>query len=280
MTCSVQSYSHKLNKEAFSLLTTGKSNIFASDINEESFLLSFVNTMEDCKTIDHFATIGHLCLSYFIMALNIATLGHFTWEWNKFAPPLYKIVNPQHEGINAIIGLQLKGKGKENVENIITEKEIRNAFLLFIALGKEGESNVRKEYLKGILHLSLDFYDIDFHREAFGNFYRSFESFATERVLKVRKLQNELKELQKVIINFSKGNTELAEAFRDLYKLRSGQIMHAQKKQFEIKKDDVLKMKVILDLILHKVYQPVWEKVMKDFKIQREMGLLNNSKLK
>ena len=41
---------------------------------------------------------------------------------------------------------------------------------------------------------------------------------------------------------------------------KSYQIMHSQKKQVNIEKDCVLKMKSILDATLRRVYQPIWEK--------------------
>jgi len=264
--CSVRSHSHRLNNEAFSLLMSGGTNIFVSEVKEKSFLLSCVNETTVCKTAERFALIAHVCFSTFIMALNIATLGHFTWNWSTFTPPLYKFIDPQHEDNTTIVSLQILKKKENNIRDI-TKNEIRNASLLYGALAKEKESNVRKEYIKGILHLSLDFFDINFHREAFGNFYRSFEYFATGRVLKVRRLSNELKELQEVITDFGFGN-QIAEEFRSLYQLRSSQIMHAQKKQVEVKIDDVLKMKTILDGILYKVYQPVWGKGINDLRVE------------
>ena len=268
ITCSVRSYSHRLNNEAFSFLMSGDKNIFVTEVKEKSFLLSCVNERADYKTVEHFALIAHFCFSNFIMALNIATLGRFTWDLGISALPMYKLVGPQNEEDTKTILLQMVKK-KDNDIIDITKNEIQNTALLYGALAKEKESNVRKEYLKGILHLSLDFFDIDFHREAFGNFYRSFENFTTERILKVRKLTNELKQMQKVIIDFGLGNN-VAEEFHCLYQLRSNQIMHAQKKQVEIKMDDVLNIKAILDFILHKVYQPIWEKGIKNLRAKNK----------
>lgn len=50
----------------------------------------------------------------------------------------------------------------------------------------------------------------------------------------------------------------------------SNQIMHAQKRQKEIQAEDVLKIKVILDFVMHKVYQPIWEKSMNDIRLTME----------
>lgn len=260
ITCSILSLSHRLNKEAFSLLMPGEIDIFVSDVKEKTFLLSIINQSAGSKTLEQFSVVAHLCFSNFLMALNIVTLGHFTWNWGTFTPLLYKCIDPQRNKGATIISLQKMKKNESDIRDI-TKNQIRNTKLLFIALSVERVSNVRKEYIKGILHMSLDFFDIDFHREAFGNFYRSFESFATKRILKVKRLTNELKELQKVIKKYDPSN-KIAGEFQYLYRLRSNQIMHSQKKQVMITIEDVLKMKVILDFILHKVYQPKWETVM------------------
>jgi hypothetical protein len=45
----------------------------------------------------------------------------------------------------------------------------------------------------------LDFFDIPFRKEAFANFYRSFEYFVTNRILKTKKLKNELKQFKEVL---------------------------------------------------------------------------------
>lgn len=264
ITCSIRSLSHRLNKEAFSLLMPGEIDIFVSDVKEKTFLLSIINQSAGSKTLEQFSVVAHLCFSNFLMALNIATLGHFTWNFGTFVSQFYQCIVPENERRTKIIALQ-RIKENENDIRDITKQQIRNTKLLFIALAEERESNVKKEYIKGILHLSLDFFDIDFHREAFGNFYRSFENFATGRILKVKNLTNEKKQLQEAIIKCGFPN-KLAEEFLPLYILRSEQVMHAQKKQVNIKIDDALKMKVILDAILHKVYQPIWEKRMDDLR--------------
>jgi flagellin-specific chaperone FliS len=241
---------------------SGKINIFVKEVKEKSFLLGCINESKRCKTIEEFAPIAHLCFSNFIMALNIATLGNFIWNPAGYPFPLYRFIDPQNRERKINMALRMVKQKEKDIRDI-TKAEIRNTALLYGALCKEDDLNVRKEYIKGILHLSSDFFDIDFYKEAFGNFYRSFERFSTERILKVKKLTNELKDLQKVIKDLGFGDN-IADEFHHLYELRCNQIMHAQKKQFEMKIDDALKMKTILDAILHKVYKPVWEKGMKN----------------
>jgi hypothetical protein len=271
ITCSIQSFSHNLNKKAFQSLMTDETDITVSKVKKRSFLLHCVNRSSGCKTIEKFSVIAHISFSNFLMALNIATLGHFTWNWGASPSLFYQCFDPGKAKGRSIISLQRMRREESDIRDI-SETQVNNAKLLFIALSFERESNVRKEYIKGILHLSLDLFDIDFNREAFVNFYRSFESLATKRILNVDKLKNELKELQRAIGKYdTKG--KIAEEFAYLYRLRSTQIMHSQKKQLNIKLEDVLKMKVVLDFILHKIYQPEWEKVMRNLRENKSANM-------
>ena len=89
---SVRSYSHNLNEDAFSLLTSGKTNIFVERVTKRSFFLGFVNDQEKYRSIEGVATIAHFCLSNFIMALNIVTLGHFCWDLHLLPNILYSFM--------------------------------------------------------------------------------------------------------------------------------------------------------------------------------------------
>ena len=140
----------------------------------------------------------------------------------------------------------------------ITEDEILRALLLFSIIVKEKELIIRDEYIKGLLHLSFNFFDIDFYRESFGNFYRSFETIVTRKILKQRKLSNEKEQMQEVVLKYC--GSQIAEDFSNLYRLRSEQIMHAQKSQRSVEYDNVIKIKVVVDGILNQLYQPLWEK--------------------
>lgn len=256
----MRSYSHKLNKEALSLLTSDETNIFIEEIHERYFILGCMNNKIQCKSIEQFAPIAHICFSNFIMALNVAALGHFTWNIGVFPNVLYRFIDP-NDNENKIITLKIPRKREIDIRDI-TENDIRMTMLLYGALCKEDDTNVRREYIKGILHLSFDFFDICFYKESFGNFYRSFENFAL-RIRRGKKLTTELKDLQEVIRDIGLDD-EITNEFKQLYILRGNQIMHAQKKQVEVEIDDALKMKAILDAVLHIFYKPVWEKGMKD----------------
>jgi len=265
--CIIISHSHRLNKEAFSLLMSGNSPLIVSDVKEKSFLLTVTNEPSNCTNIKHFVSLSHFCISTFIMALNIASLGYFTWDWYGFSVPRYEVYNPLEEKKILTFPLQMeyrkeyfKGRIKE-----ITEKEIRNACKYYGVLAKDKEekiSIIREEYIKGILHLSLTFCNIDFCKEAFFNFYRCFENIVTNKVLQVKKLDKEVKNIEKAINKVGLGKI-LTKQFKSIYVIRSNQVMHAQKKQVNITLDDVYAIKICLDALLFKVFTPILEKALK-----------------
>ena len=86
----IRSYSHQLNEEAFTLLKSEESDIQVSDIQDTTFILSIINRNNfDNKKFPSFA---HHSISVFITAINIASLGHFSWDW-KLNTPQYKFLD-------------------------------------------------------------------------------------------------------------------------------------------------------------------------------------------
>jgi hypothetical protein len=266
--CIIISHSHRLNKEAFSLLMSGNSPLIVSDVKEKSFLLTVTNELSNCTNIKHFVSLSHFCISTFIMALNIASLGYFTWHRYGFSVPRYEVYNPIRQKRILIFPLQMENRKECFLGSIkeITEKEIRNAIKYYGVLAEEEKiSKIREEYIKGILHLSLTFFDIDFCKEAFYNFYRCFENVITNNVLQVKKLGKEVKEIEKAINKVGLGKI-LTKHFKSSYLIRSNQVMHAQKKQVNITLDDVYTIKICLDALLFKVFTPILEKTLKKYK--------------
>jgi hypothetical protein len=264
----VISHSHRLNKEAFSLLMSGNIPLIVSDVQERSFLITVTNKPSNCHDIKHFVAFSHVCISAFIMALNIASLGYFTWDWYGFSVPRYKVYNPIRQKKILIFPLQMEDRKEYFTDSIkeITEKEIRNAIKYYGVLAKEEKiTKIREEYIKGILHLSLTFFDIDFCKEAFYNFYRCFENIVTNKVLQVKKLGKEVKNIEKAINKVGLAKI-LTEQFKSSYLVRSNQVMHAQKKQVNITLNDVYAIKICLDALLFKVFTPILEKALKKYR--------------
>lgn len=271
--CFVISHSHRLNKEAFSPLMGGTAHFVLSDVRENSFMLTDINKSIKCREVKHFIEMSHVDISAFIMALNIATLGYFTWDWYGLSVPRYKLTVPNGKKGATIFPLQMISRKEDFPENIedITEKDVLNTCKIYGALAKEEKnSKIREEYIKGILHLSLTFFDIDFCREAFYNFYRCFENIVTIKVLKVRKLNKETKDFEDAIKKIGLGEKFVEFFNKSLYIIRSNQVMHAQKKQVNINIDDVVAIKMYIDVLLHKVYEPIIKKALENFRAQRE----------
>lgn len=257
--CPVKSLSHHITPEAFTLLTKGKTNITVDEIHDTSFSIVSINDTEEVKSLNHFVTVGHLCISCFLMSLNVASVGCFIWvKHPKHTFPLYTVFDPTRNQLSEITAAYSPLKFPCELTEL-TEPDVRRAALMYGALARERQDHVREEYIKGLYHLSLNMYNIDFHKDAFSNFYRSFEYLATDRILKVEKLKNELKQFKSVIKSIGLDD-DAQEEFNYLYKVRSEQIMHAQREQKQINIDDVFKMKTFLDAVLFAVYKPVWEK--------------------
>lgn len=133
---------------------------------------------------------------------------------------------------------------------------MKNAVIILGSLLREKDQGFRREYLKGITHMNAGFADLLYYRESFANFYRSFEYFITNRILKQKKLKNQLKDLQNGIKAIGL-KEDFQDEFRNLYRIRSEQVMHAQKEQKEIDTDDVFKIKTFTDFAYHKYYRKI-----------------------
>ena len=133
---------------------------------------------------------------------------------------------------------------------------------MLIALGHEKDRPLTTEYIKGLYNLHNGFFDINFMNESFSNFYKAFEYFCTERMLQVKKLKNEKKQLRCVLSDFGFKDDALKD-FDKIYFTRCNLAMHAQKGLQAIDKEVVIRIKIFLDSIMHKYYQPVWEKILK-----------------
>ncbi len=252
LSCILESHSHDLNEDAFRLLMNEASQAQVTDISKRQIEITFKSPKDLYNNIDEFYPKAHLMASNFVVSINIASLGHFTWLNGNQLFPTYHALKPNENEIrNNIIFSSTRRYSLESRE--ISEKEIRNTSIIYGALLLEKDQYIRQEYVKGIIHMGLSFYDVSFDKEAFANFYRLFEHFVTKRILNKSKLKNELKGFKKVITELGLGE-EITDEFTNIYKLRSEQIMHAQRDQVEIDQDDVIKIKGLLDFTLHKYY--------------------------
>jgi hypothetical protein len=255
LSCILESHSHKLNEKAFSLLKRRESQAQVTDISGRQIEITFKSPKQLHKNIDEFYPKAHLMASNFVIAINIATLGHFTWLNGNQLFPTYHSKQTKEKNIqNNIIFTSQRSYPLELKE--ISENEIRNTVIMYPSLLLEKDQYIRQEYVKGIIHMGLSFHDVRFDKDAFANFYRLFEYFVTNKILKTSKLKNELKQFKEVIYNLGMGS-QITDEFRNIYKLRSDQVMHAQRDQVEIDPDDVIKIKAYLDFVLNKHYRKI-----------------------
>ncbi len=248
----IKTYSHVLNESAFAILMREEPLIRVLYVKEDRIKIEVIMTEEIRKTIKDYFGYAFAVSSSFLMALNIAALGHFTWLFGNRMFWFCEHIGPSGQMEQILVGSKNISFPTEKTE--LTEGEVRNSVIICGSLLREVEQDFRREYLRGIIHLEAGFADLVFYREAFANFYRSFEYFMTTRVLKKKRLKNEIKELQEGIRSLGLSE-DFCEEFRNLYKTRSEQVMHAQRIPKEIDGEDVLKIKVFTDYALHRYYR-------------------------
>jgi len=233
------------------------------NVSDNTLKIEILMTEEMKKNNTNHYGYAFMVSSCFLMALNIASLGHFSWLTGS-----QLFWNCEH--------IDQKGKSKKKYfcsnsnsfpceKKLLTEKEVKNAAIIAGSLMQDPDQHFRKEYLKGIVHLSANLGDLDFSKEAFANFYRSFEYFVTSHIFQKKKLSNEFKELQKGIRILGLSE-EICDEFPNLYKIRSSQVMHYQNEAKIMDIDDVIKIKVFTDFALQKYYKDKASKYLETIK--------------
>jgi len=258
----IKSESHKIGNESFAILERLGSNFKVEVINDHTFHLIW-NVSEDSEFFNE--NHDHHCSIVFntmLAAINITSLGLFSWHDGTEIGPIYVRGDSVNEP-SKIITLSANHQQEYEKLRELTENDIHDALILFGALSPEKEHIIVVEYLKGIMHLSMSYYDINFHREAFGNFYRVIEHIVTNRILGKRKLKNELVEIQQAFRDLGADETLISE-FKNVYVKRSSQIMHAQIKPEPVSFDEAVIAKTFCDLLLHKFYRKIAEKWRKE----------------
>ena len=258
MYCPIESFSHRVKQEAFEILDPDQTHLSVTDVKEHSFFLRVRNIVPDVQTLHHFSSVGHTVISNFIMALNVATLGNFIWAGRDYHFPKYSFLDPTHPKRVRTLRCQNNPRAEYEKQGLrdLTKEEVNRATKLWPAFVREKERHIREEYIKGVYLFGVDIYEFNFYKEAFMEFYRSFEYLVTTRVLQVPKLTSELKQFQQALSSLGFGD-RMVDTIRDIYQLRCQQVMHAQKEQKDIEWNDVAVMKAFLDAMLLKVYEPI-----------------------
>ena len=144
----IRSHSHILDESAFSILMSEQSITQVFNVTQDSFKVAVIMT-EDMKkeNTDYFGYAFGVSAS-FLVALNIAALGHFTWTvgnrmfWHcEHIGPSGKIEN---------VFMNSKDVSFPIEKRMLTDGEVRNSMIILASLLRETDQTFRKEYLKGI----------------------------------------------------------------------------------------------------------------------------------
>lgn len=259
VSCHIKTDSHRLNEEAFSTLMLPESSIRVSEVTENGFRLSSKCMKEEGQPAFVHLHHGHHALRCFVIALNIGTCGMFYWCDEPWAHPILHISESpdgDHISTNALI---VTSDNPFERKKVLREVEVESAIKIFGMLARQ-PTELEVEYTKGLLLLRMNFYDVNFRKEAFLCFYRALENFIATRILCVKKLENELKDLQRAISMV--GLPDFANEVKEIYKTRSSQVAHFQTAAREISLDEVLKTKVFLDFVMHKTLKAEADQIM------------------
>lgn len=255
----VRSEYHKLPVEAFRLLRHPDSHIQVGDVGQKRFLLSVLAV--DAPADEALAALqGHKSMGAFLVALNVATLGMFHFAEEPWVHPLVHVSEelggPSHPGV-----LVTTPRRIDAPDRTLEEREVENALIIFPVLARETDWVLLSEYLRGLLLLRMQCVDLSFRREAFACFYRALENFAAARILKVRKLKNELRDLKRAISSVGMSEKALTE-LDTVYKVRSSQVAHSQIMPRDVDLDEVMKTKTFLDFVMFKTFKAQGVKIL------------------
>lgn len=253
----IQCFTHKLNSGAFKVFEQDGMNLNVIAIREDNFILEISDVFDPSVDDDAFAKKSHAVFNLYLIALNVCTLGLFLGHDRKYLSPRYKFTDTEKKRVSGgivaheIFDTDLSGQN-------IDQNQIIESLLLYGALAKEKNEELISEYLKGLIHLNLNYPGTHFEKDAFANFYRTFEHLVTGRMLGKKKLKNELNEISEALKSLGL-SSELIEEFRKLYVIRGSQAMHSQCAPDRISREDTMKMKVFTDMVIYRVYKPIWE---------------------
>jgi len=254
ISCRIKTDSHILTDTAFRLLKLPESNIRVAEVAEHEFLLA-IRSIEDQGSSERFRVRqGHHVIRAFLVALNVAALGMFYWSAEPWVHPVLFLSDDLEKRDHRVGALVVTSSHTFETFKTLDEFEVQNAVIIFGVLARERNIGLEGEYAKGLLLLRMNFYDLNFRREAFLCFYRALEHFVATRILQVKKLKNELRDLQRALAKIG-ASKALVDELREVYATRSSQVAHAQVTQREISFDDVMKAKVFLDFVMHKTFK-------------------------
>jgi hypothetical protein len=261
ISCRIKTESHSLNEDAFAILRNEAANIRASEFTANTFKLSAKSALPESSPLSDHLHHGHHVVLSFLVSINVCCLGMFFFEAEPWVHPVLEVtpeINSTEIDYRSIVQSH-----SEHIADIraITDLEVENAIIIFGLFARNKAEIWEAEYIKGLLLLRISFYSINFRREAFLCFYRAFENFATQKILQIKRLNNEKRDLLAALAKLG-ADEPLLKLFEEVYVVRSSHVAHAQIKQREITANEAISAKIFLDFVLFKVFRSEAEHIM------------------
>ncbi|HCE4791968.1 TPA: hypothetical protein NGU72_004503 [Vibrio parahaemolyticus] len=254
----IKSHHHVLTDSAFELFSQDRYSFQISQVTEDAFTLSIKSVEGEEK--EAFVARSHSIISFYLVALNVATMGHFSWDFQMVSPVPYFYSEKPDELQNYLMLHKGTDYLYDEEKMDISSELVWRSLKIMLALASEKDDVFISEYIKGIYSLHNNFFNIKFTVESLASFYRAFEYFCTVKVLKQKRLNNEKKQLKAILADFG-FNDLILEDFDRIYKVRCTEVMHAQRQLAEqVDVDLIIRLKIFLDALLHKHYEPIWDK--------------------
>ena len=253
VSCRLRTDSHTLTSAAFRLFQLDASNIRIHGVREHDLLISVRPLNSEAPE----ATQIHQChrvITAMLIALNVGALGTFTFAQDPWAHPVLTTTDDLDATNGRSTALVVEAETAYAERRHIDERDVENAALIFGIVARERTPVLTGEYCRGLLLARMNVLELNFRRESFLCFYRALEHFVANRLLKVRRMSNELRDLQRGLRMLT-SDQELIDELRTVYRIRSSQVAHSQDEQTDISQDDLMKTKVFLDFVMHKTFK-------------------------
>ncbi|HHQ4643146.1 TPA: hypothetical protein ACSP3W_001406 [Aeromonas veronii] len=248
----IKSHHHELKESDFDLFSSEKYSFRVSQVTSDAFTLSIKKKQDE--HLEAFTERAHSIISFYLVALNVATLGHFSWDFQHVSPVPYFISDNSDELKSHLAFYKRAGYLYDENKMSLSSELIHRSLKIMLAISKERDDVFIGEYIKGIYSLHGNFFNINFTIESFASFYRAFEYFCTVKILKQNKLSNEKRSLESVLRNFGFEDDVLSN-FGQIYNIRCSDVMHAQRGlASQASVDLIIRLKILLDALLHRYY--------------------------
>ena len=83
----IKSHHNILSADSFKIFSDSESNLIISDVQTDTFTLSIESL--DGESEQKFFGRAHSIFSHYLVAINVATIGHYSWDNQHVSPVPY-----------------------------------------------------------------------------------------------------------------------------------------------------------------------------------------------